>query len=123
MRITNKQFFNQYLAGHDGEAIHSLLSQVMFLLKKKSLHIFMQLPENALTSELQELRAMVQILKDSFKLNRQSLTVLLRLTEESYGLRQTMEVRAYKGLDQHALQDVIDAYSSADVSLSETNEL
>jgi signal transduction histidine kinase len=96
MRITNKQFFNQYLAGHDGETIHSLLSQVMFLLKKKSLHIFMQLSDDNLTSEMKELKAMIQILKESFKLNRQSLTVLLRLTEESYGLRQTVELRAYK---------------------------
>ena len=96
MRITNKQFFNQYLAGHDGTAIHSLLQQVLFLLKKKSLHIFMQLPEDMLTSDMKDLKAMIQILKGAFKLNRQSVAVMQRLTQEAYGIKPTMEVRAYK---------------------------
>lgn len=71
MRITNKQFYENYLASYDGQTVYTILSHVLFHLKKKYLSLFARVSEQSDDIVVKELAQMVEALKQTGSLNRQ----------------------------------------------------
>lgn len=103
MRITNKQFYENYLASYDGQTVYTILSQVLFLLKKKYLSLFARMSAKSESKEVKELSQMVSALKATGPMSRQRVSSLMRMVQEKSELSEQLLVRISKQIDQSAL--------------------
>lgn len=122
MRITNKQFYESYLASYDGQTIYTILSRILFLLKKKHLALFLRVHEKQPSAATQEMADMIIALKKVGKLSRESLSALLRLVQDKAGLPAQLTVRLSKQIDEKELK-MLDGCKEEMKDLSQTEAL
>ena len=78
MKITNKQFIDDYLSHASAREVLALLEVVRALISRHQLMSFLRLPES---DELADLQSMIRLLKLHKKLTTSDVNALIRQTK------------------------------------------